>query len=176
MATPSAWFDLDVLCLTAMRKEIHRRYQSVEALTRDVDRFLHREPLEAQPDQFGYRLSKFVQRNQRTLLTTALVATFIFLMGAYSAIRLSKARQAILASAERTQRVQKFMLRLFDGDDPSVGPAGDLRVITLIERGTREARSLNNEPAMQAELYQTLGNIYQKFGKLDRADRCSSPL
>jgi serine/threonine-protein kinase len=29
---------------------------------------------------------------------------------------------------------------------------------------------LNGEPAVQAELYETLGNIYQKLGKLDKAD------
>jgi serine/threonine-protein kinase len=39
------WADLDVLCLTAMRRDPERRYRSVEALIRDVDHYLKHEPL-----------------------------------------------------------------------------------------------------------------------------------
>ena len=39
-ASRAAWADLDVLCLTAMHKDPQRRYQSVEALIRDVDHYL----------------------------------------------------------------------------------------------------------------------------------------
>ncbi len=46
---PSAWADLDVLCLTALHKDVGQRYQSVEALIRDVDRYLKGEPLDARP-------------------------------------------------------------------------------------------------------------------------------
>ncbi len=49
-ASKTAWADLDVLCLTAMHKDTQRRYQSVEALTRDIDHYLRGEPLEARPD------------------------------------------------------------------------------------------------------------------------------
>ena len=56
-----AWADLDVLCLTAIHKDVARRYQSVEALARDIDHFLKGEPLEARPDTFGYRARKFVR-------------------------------------------------------------------------------------------------------------------
>jgi eukaryotic-like serine/threonine-protein kinase len=39
-AGKAEWKDLDVLCLTAMRKEPQRRYRSVEALIRDIDHYL----------------------------------------------------------------------------------------------------------------------------------------
>ncbi|MGH9678200.1 MAG: serine/threonine-protein kinase, partial [Candidatus Acidiferrum sp.] len=39
-ASKSAWADLDVLCLTAMHKDARRRYQSAEALIRDIDHYL----------------------------------------------------------------------------------------------------------------------------------------
>lgn len=61
-------------------------------------------------------------------------------------------------------------MSLFEGGDPEVGPADSLRVVTLVDRGVQEARSLDQEPAVQAELYQTLGSIYQKLGNLTRAD------
>src|SRR5262245_16613885 len=39
-ASRGAWADLNVLCLTAMRREPERRYPTVEALVRDIDHFL----------------------------------------------------------------------------------------------------------------------------------------
>src|SRR6202789_1113728 len=58
-ASRAAWADLDVLCLTAMHKDPQRRYQSVEALIRDVNHYLNAEPLEARPDTWHYALGKF---------------------------------------------------------------------------------------------------------------------
>jgi eukaryotic-like serine/threonine-protein kinase len=67
---PTAWADLDVLCLTAMHKDPQRRYRSVEALIRDIDHYLKGEPLEARPDTLGYRMGKFVRRNRRAVTAT----------------------------------------------------------------------------------------------------------
>ncbi len=170
VASKSAWADLDVLCLTAMHKDARQRYQSVEALIRDVDHYLRAEPLEARPDTFRYTVGKFVRRNWRALSATAAVLAILLALVAFYTVRLTRARNAAVAQAARTQRIQRFMLNLFQGDDPSAGPAGDLRVVTLLDRGVQEARALDAEPAVQAELYETLGGIYQKLGKLDQAE------
>src|SRR6266516_1871059 len=165
-----AWADLDVLCLTAMHIEPQRRYRTVEALIRDIDHYLAGEPLEARPDTFGYRLGKYVRRNWRPV--SAATASFIVVVGlvVFYTVRLATARNAAVAEAARTQRIQHFMLNLFQGGDEAVGPADSLRVVTLVDRGVRDAQGLDGEPAVQAELYETLGSIYQKLGKLDRAD------
>ena len=167
----SAWADLDVLCLTAMHKEPERRYRSVEALIRDVDHYLNREPLEARPDSLSYRLGKFVRRNRRAVLVTASV--FLLLVGlvAFFTYRLARARDTALAEAARTQRIQSFMLNLFQGGDEAAGPADDLRVVTLVDRGVQQAQALTAEPGVQAELYETLGTVYQNLGKFDQADQ-----
>jgi eukaryotic-like serine/threonine-protein kinase len=170
LASKAAWADLDVLCLTAMHKDVRQRYQSVEALIRDVDHYLKGEPLEARADTVRYTVGKFVRRNWRTLsLTAAIVAMIVGLVIFYT-VRLTRARNAALAEAARTQRIQHFMLNLFQGGDPSAGPPDDLRVVTLLDRGVQGARSLDTEPAVQAELFETLGGIYQKLGKYDQAD------
>ncbi len=165
-----AWADLDVLCLTAMHIEPQRRYRTVEALIRDIDHYLAGEPLEARPDTFGYRLGKYVRRNWRPV--SAATASFIVVVGlvVFYTVRLATARNAAVAEAARTQRIQHFMLNLFQGGEEAVGPADSLRVVTLVDRGVRDAQGLDGEPAVQAELYETLGSIYQKLGKLDRAD------
>jgi serine/threonine-protein kinase len=169
-ASKTAWADLDVLCLTAMHKDPARRYPTVEALIRDVDHYLDAEPLEARPDTVGYRLGKFVRRNWRAVSVAAAVAVLLIGLTVFYTVRLAHARNAALAQAARTQRIQQFMTNLFQGGDEEAGPSDSLRVVTLLDRGVQEARTLNSEPAVQAELYMTLGTIYFQLGNFDRAD------
>jgi serine/threonine-protein kinase len=169
-ASSSEWSDLDVLCLSAMHKDPERRYRSVEALIRDIDHFLKSEPLEARPDNLRYKLGKFVRRNRRAVFASALAITAVISLVIFFTARLAIARNVALAEARRTQRVQRFMTNLFEGGDKEAGPADSLRVVTLVDRGVQEARTLDAEPEIQAELYLTLGSIYQKLGKFDQAD------
>ena len=169
-ASAAAWSDLDVLCLTAMHKDTQRRYQSVEALIRDVDHYLKGEPLEARPDSLRYTVGKFVRRNRRSVSAAAFVILLIIGMVVFFTVRLTRARNAALAEAARAQRIQTFMTNLFQGGDESVGPSDTMRVVTLLDRGVQEAHSLNADPRAQAELYLTLGTIYQQMGKFDQAE------
>jgi len=166
----TAWGELDVLCLTAMHKDLQRRYRSAEALIRDIDHYLNSEPLEARPDSLPYRLGKFVRRNRRALAATAAVCAIFIALVLFFVVRLARARNAALAETARTQRIERFTLNLFDGGDKAAGPADGLRAAALLDRGVQNARTLNADPAVQAGLYQTLGNMYQKLGKYDQAD------
>lgn len=165
-----AWSDLDVLCLTPMHRDQERRYRSVEGLMRDIDHYLNGEPLEARPDSLIYRVTKFVTRNERAVAVSAAVLLMVIGMVVFFTVRLTKARNAALAEAARTHRIQTFMMNLFEGGDEAVGPSDSLRVVTLVDRGVQEAQTLNTDPRLQSELYQNLGAIYQSLGKLDQAD------
>ncbi len=166
----SAWTDLDVLCLTAMQKDPMRRYASVGALIRDIDHYLAGEPLEARADTLGYRATKFVRRHMRGVITTAVVTLVLLLLAVFDGVQLTRARATAEVEAARAGRIERFMLNLFQGGDPSAGPADSLHVSSLLARGVQEAASLTADPALQAELYQALGAIYQKLGQFDLAD------
>jgi serine/threonine-protein kinase len=169
-ASATSWADLDVLCLTAMHKDPARRYLTVEALVRDVDHYLMGQPLEARPDTIGYRLGKFVRRNRARVIGALVAFTIVVGLVVFYTVRLATARNAALAEAARTGRILRFTQNLFEGGDETAGPAESLRVMTLIDRGLQEARSLDAEPAVQAELYETLGRIYQKLGNFAQSD------
>lgn len=169
-ASDAAWADLDVLCLTAMHKDVRKRYGSVEALMRDIDHYLRGEPLEARPDTWGYRLGKFVRRRRAAVAAGVAAALAVTALVAFFTARLATERNSALAEAARAQRIQHFMLNLFQGGDVEAGPAQDLRVTSLLERGVQEAGALDRDPQAQAELYQTLGDIYQKLGSLEHAE------
>ncbi len=136
-AGKAAWSDLDVLCLTAMHKDPERRYASVEALIRDIDHYLRREPLEARPDTLAYRIGKFVRRNRRAVTAAAVVFTVVGAQATVSTVRLARARNAALAEAARTQRIQRFMLNLFGGADKEAGHCAKNCASSLSHRSGR---------------------------------------
>lgn len=165
----SDWADLDALCLTALHVDLARRYRSVGALSRDLDRFLEGRPLKARPDGVGYRLRKFMRRRRVPVaLGSAALALIIGLTGFYTA-RLTSARNDALAEAAKAERIQGFMLSLFDGGHEEA-PPDSLRVVAMVERGLQDAALLDDEPEVQTELLTTLGKVFQQLGKLDRAD------
>lgn len=166
----AAWRDLDVLTMTAMHKDPSRRYRSVEALMRDCDHYLRGEPLEARPDTTLYRVDKFVRRNRRPLLAMTAVLLMLLTTVTFFTVRLARAHTAERIEARRTQRIEQFMLNLFDGGDQTAGPSEDLRVTAMLDRGAKDAETLQSEPAVQAEVHQMLGNVYQRIGKFDQAD------
>ena len=169
-ARDAEWDDLDVLVLTAMHKDPSRRYRSVDAFLRDLDHFLASEPLDARGDSLGYRLATFVRRNARGVAVSAAVVVAIVGLTTFYTIRLAQARDRALAESVRTQRIQRFITTLFQGGDEAAGPAESLRVATLLDQGVADARALDLEPRVQADLYETLGGIYAQMGVLDRAD------
>ena len=71
--------DLDNILAMALRKEPHRRYQSVEQFSEDIRRHLERLPVIARKDTMFYRISKFTTRNPVAVVAGVLV--FVTLLG-----------------------------------------------------------------------------------------------
>ena len=65
--------ELDWVVMKCLEKSRERRYESVSGLSRDIQRYLADEPVEARPPSTGYRLSKFLQRNKGPVLAASLV-------------------------------------------------------------------------------------------------------
>jgi len=166
----AGWRELDVICLTAMHRDPERRYNTVDAFRRDLLRYEGGQPLEARPDTLGYRVDKFLRRNRAAVTVGAAILSTIAGLVIFYTAQLSQARDEALAEAARTQRIQQFTLNLFSGGDDHAGPADSLRVVTLLERGVIEAGSLARDPEIQAEVFGTLGGLFQGLGELDRAD------
>jgi len=83
-------------------------------------------------------------------------------------VRLTTARNAAVAEAGRTQRIQHFMLNS-SGWRRGGRAATVLHVVTLVDRAYR-----TQEPRWAAggagRAVRDAGSIYQKLGKLDQAD------
>jgi serine/threonine protein kinase len=72
--------DLDWIVMKALEKDRVRRYETANGLARDLDRYLHDEPVEACPPSAVYRFRKFARRNRSAVIAVAMVAV-VFLIG-----------------------------------------------------------------------------------------------
>jgi eukaryotic-like serine/threonine-protein kinase len=65
--------DLDWIVMKCLEKDRTRRYDTVNGLAGDVQRYLSNEPVVACPPSAGYRLRKFVRRNKGPVLAAGFV-------------------------------------------------------------------------------------------------------
>jgi serine/threonine-protein kinase len=165
----AVWRDLDAICRKALHKDPERRYQSVEALIRDLDHHLSGEPVDARPDSFSYRASKFASRHRGALLGASLAVAAIALLTVSYAVSLIAARNGAQAEADRTARIQSFMIDLLDNGNQQAAPAKDLTVAAALDRGALAAEALRYDPETQAELLITLGNLYELQNRFPKA-------
>ena len=69
--------DLDWIVMRCLEKDRARRYDTANSLARDIERFLHDEPVQARPPTTMYRVRKFVRRHRHTLITAAIFGLFL---------------------------------------------------------------------------------------------------
>ncbi len=167
----AAWNDLDVLCLKAMRTDPHERYQSVEALTRDLDHYLKGEPLEARPDSFPYRLGKFIRRNRKAVLATSVALALVVGLVVFFTVRLAKAR----ARADRETAIATAMNHFLADDllgrsDPfKSGEAKESFADVVSQASPRIDLQFKDEPAVAARLHQTIAKAFDNRSDFPRA-------
>jgi tetratricopeptide (TPR) repeat protein len=78
------------------------------------------------------------------------------------------ARKQAETDAAHARQLEKFTEGLFTAGDDRM-PAKDLKVETLLERGLKSARALNNDRPEQAEMLHTLGTVYEDLGLFEKA-------
>jgi serine/threonine protein kinase/Flp pilus assembly protein TadD len=92
--------ELDWVVMKCLEKDRTRRYETANALARDIERYLHDEPVQACPPSASYRLRKFVRRNKGPVLAAALGLVLIAVLGGGVGwyFRDRSTRQAVVAA------------------------------------------------------------------------------
>ncbi len=146
--------DLDAIVRKALERQPDERYDTVNALADDIDRYLHKRPVHARPDSEWYRVSKFVARN-RVAVGAALVVLITVLAGTGLA-----AWQAHLAVTEKARalEVKDFLIALFEEASPYNTGARPLSAVEWLRQAkSRIDRRLGDRPALQVELLNIVG-------------------
>jgi serine/threonine protein kinase len=86
--------ELDWVVMKCLEKQRDRRYETANALARDVQRYLSDEAVEARPPSAGYRLKKFVKRNKGQVIAASLVFLALVGGGVGTGIGMVQARRA----------------------------------------------------------------------------------
>jgi serine/threonine protein kinase len=86
--------ELDWIVMKCLEKDRGRRYETADGLARDIERYLHDDPVQACPPSAAYRLRKFARRNRATLGTAMLVALALVAGLGMALWQASEARQS----------------------------------------------------------------------------------
>jgi WD40 repeat protein/serine/threonine protein kinase len=133
--------ELDWIAMKALEKDRTRRYATATGLARDIERYLHDEPVEACPPSTAYRAKLFVRRNRAVLVTISAIALALIagiLASTWQAIRATQAErlaevrfqetEAERAKTSRQLYVSQLNLAQRAWDDNNVG-----RTLELLE-------------------------------------------
>lgn len=101
--------DLATIVAKCLRPGPRDRYQSIDALSADIHRYLAGRPVLARPQTTVYKFSKFVRRHHRGIAASALVVLALLSTLGYAGWRQEQA----LREGQRAERMQTFMYRLF---------------------------------------------------------------
>ncbi len=158
--------DLDSIVLMALRKEVSRRYSTVEQFSQDIDRFLTGLPVVARPATLAYQAGKFVRRHT---LESALVALLLLTIIGFGVVSLRMRDRAVL-ERERAEEVTGFLVSLFEGSNPDAAKGEDVTAMEILDRGRQQIEIYReNEPRLYAMLAATMGDVYYNLGLFEKA-------
>jgi serine/threonine protein kinase/tetratricopeptide (TPR) repeat protein len=167
--------DLDWIVMKCLEKDRARRFETVNALARDLERHLNGEPVVARPPSKTYLAGKFIRKHRLTVTAVAgvalalVVGLLLALLGFADARRAS--RRANTAAA-RSEQVAEFLKAMLQGVGPSVALGRDTTLLREIldKTAARLAQDLKDQPLVEADLRNTLGLVYEELGQYTQAE------
>jgi len=181
--------DLDWIVMKALEKDRARRYETVNGLARDLERHLSGEPVVACPPSKLYRFRKLVRRHRLAITAASAVAAALVIgLGVSTWMffqeRAAKREQTRLrlqseanekkaqAAATKDRQIAEFLKDMLKGVGPAVALGRDTTLLREILNKTadRLGHALTNQPVVEAELRDTLGNVYHDLGDYAKAE------
>jgi non-specific serine/threonine protein kinase/serine/threonine-protein kinase len=173
---PELPFDLGNIVMMAIRKESERRYSTVDALCKDIRDFLDGFPVQAAPDTFVYRFTKFAKRHRWALVAASLAAIGIAIAGIIVWREKQRAWHEKQQAEVRFQQVRQLAHSVvFELDDAIEDLPGSSRARQLlIARGLGYLNALvknrGHDPGLSFELAQAYMKIGASQGDLEQAN------
>jgi serine/threonine protein kinase/tetratricopeptide (TPR) repeat protein len=158
--------DLDWIVMKCLEKERGRRYETADALARDVARYLADEPVEACPPSARYRLGKFLRKHRRPLATAVAFLVLLAAAGALAGWQVAREAQverdralgqakregAVRNALERTRELRDEARQGRDSGKWARAREQAQRALALVESGPVEEALLAQVRQVQEEL------------------------
>ncbi len=174
--------DLDWIVMKCLEKDRGRRYETANAVAIDLRRHLSCEPVLACPPSRLYEFQKTVRRHKFgfaataaliTVLAIGLLVSWSEMMRARRAEREQvRLRQQAQTEAAKSQQVAQFLKDMLNGVGPSVALGRDTTMLREILDKTAErvGKDLKDQPDVEANLWNTLGDVYLDLGEYQKAE------
>ncbi|MHB1863822.1 MAG: tetratricopeptide repeat protein [Gemmatimonadaceae bacterium] len=160
--------DLDWIVMKAMDPDPIRRYETVNALAMDIQRYLHSQPVDARPPSAMYRISRFARRHRSGVVAGVLVVVALVVGMSVAAVGVVRARHAETVArreAATATQVADFLTGLFAVSDPSEARGNTVTAREILDRGADQIRTgLAAQPLVQAQMMTTIGVVYREMG------------
>ena len=182
LLNPAAPRDLETICLKCLEKEPRQRYATAQALADDLGRYLNSEPVHARPVGPAGKAARWCRR--KPALAGALAACLLVLASGIAGITWQwrraeqnakneeRQRQRAEANAAKSQQVAQFLKDMLKGVQPSVALGRDTKMLREILDKTAErlGEDLKGQPAVEADVRETIGQVYLDLGDYAKAE------
>jgi tetratricopeptide (TPR) repeat protein len=187
--------ELDWIVMKALEKDRSRRYETANGLLRDIERYLHDEPVQACPPSAAYRFRKFARRHKTSLLATAAAFAVLLMLVAGLAVsnrviareRNQKAAALAEAEAQRARAEENFRkarTAIRDILTPAASGSGGWSKVPpelrkrFFDRTAQYYQSLvqegSSDPSARYETavgYRALGSLHSSLKELQEAEK-----
>lgn len=161
--------DLDVVVMTAMRKEPERRYATARQLADDIESHLEHRPIAAHADTWSYRTGKFLRRHAWGAATALGVAIMIGGLVTFYTVRLAQEKDRLARASATAEEVSAFLVGLFEEANPSL-TRPDITARQVLESGGARIEQLRaTQPLVATRLMITMSRAYAGLGLYDRS-------
>lgn len=157
--------DLDTIALKALSKEPRERYGSAEQLDEDIERYLTDLPILARAPSRLYQLGKWVRRQRRLVSVLAMALVTLTALG----IDREWHRRELIRQRDKALAVQDFFIDVFSFVDPLKGNDGSRTVGDMLNMAEERVSELTDQPTVQADFLQVLGQVNMNLGDLETA-------
>jgi len=170
-ATETPRGDLGAIIETACNPEPERRYDSVERLAEDCERFVGGYPVRARRDHLFYRLGKLAIRHKGTLAAACLIGLALItglLTTLWQARVAARERDLAREEAAKFRHINTFLVDVFEDANPDHG-SETVSARELLDRAASRLSLDEVETAWRSELAWTMGRAYHGLGLDERA-------
>ena len=174
--------DLDWLVMKCLEKDRTRRYETANDLALDVHRHLDCKPVEARPPSNLYRFRRLVRRNKLAVGAVTIISLLLVVGAIVSAWEAGVQKRLRLAAQEaqgraetaanQSREVARFLESMLEGVSPSVAKEHDTTILRhILDQTAGQLSALQDQPAVEAELRNTLGVVYTALGQYQTAEQ-----
>jgi serine/threonine protein kinase/tetratricopeptide (TPR) repeat protein len=164
--------DLDWVVMQCLEKEPSRRYQTVNELIADLERYLRHDLVLARPPSLAYKIRKFAHRNRIAFASALVVVAFVVFIGVFSvamtiqAQRIATERDRAERERQQAEKVSNVILNVFAIADPFQSLDSNFSGAALLNQAANSIeRELRDQPVVRARMRQAIGRAYTRRGE-----------